>query len=70
MANQSTYTTSGTDRGTYVDRNDNKLIKMILPFIVGLVVGYGANGLVEKAQHNDNGNGSSSYSDTNPGPGR
>jgi hypothetical protein len=67
MANQSTYTTTGTDRSTYVDRNDNKLIKMIIPFIVGLVVGYAANGLVEKTQHNDNGNTSQSYSDTMPG---
>jgi hypothetical protein len=62
MANQSTYTT-GTERPTFVDRNDNKLIKMILPFIVGLVVGYAANGVVENAQHNDN---TPSQSDTMP----
>jgi hypothetical protein len=53
--NQTSYTT-GTERPTYVDRNDNKLIKMIVPFLVGLIVGYGANGLVEKAQHGDNAN--------------
>lgn len=52
--NQTSYT-PGTERPTYVDRNDNKLIKMILPFIVGLIVGFGANGLIEKSQH-DNAN--------------
>ena len=40
------------DRGAYVDPTDNTLIRMIIPFIVGLVVGYGANGLVERMQSN------------------
>lgn len=44
MANQ-TYT--GTDRTTYVDKNDNKLMKMILPFIVGLALGWGANEMAD-----------------------
>jgi len=39
------------DRGAYVDPIDNTLIRMIVPFIVGLVVGYGANGLVERMQN-------------------
>jgi hypothetical protein len=49
MANQ-TYTT-GTDRTTYVDRHDNKLVRMILPFIVGLVLGYGAGELGDRADN-------------------
>jgi hypothetical protein len=51
MANQ-TYTT-GTDRTTEVDRHDNKLVRMILPFIVGLVLGYGIGELGDRAD-NDN----------------
>lgn len=52
MANQ-TYTT-GTDRTTYVDRTDNRLMRMILPFIIGLALGWGANEMADSANNNPN----------------
>lgn len=62
MANQ-TYTTDRTDRGTYVDRDDNKLVKMILPFIVGLALGWGANQMADNANnHTTDNNPNSNYS--------
>ncbi len=50
MANQ-TYTT-GSERGTYVDRNDNRLLRMLIPFIVGLVLGWGVNEMIDSGNTN------------------
>jgi hypothetical protein len=42
-----TYTDTGVERTTYVDRKDNLMMKMVLPFIIGLALGWGANEIAD-----------------------
>lgn len=44
--------TSTTERGTYLDQNDQRLLNMLLPFILGLALGWGANELADSENTN------------------